>query len=198
MSRLVHPASSFCSLSLLSRPSHYRPLRSLIIPTTECPRQTFSRSISLSHCIRSFVSSAQSSHNSQSSDKQSNNKSNSNGNDTNGDDASSGLKPEIQWVKRHKRPIILSIVSVFGIATLTYAYNAGRAKFEEDELTLLQQLNEGFKEITTISTSPLLPTVQLDQYGRRPRTLVLNFDKTIISTQWSRFGGWQVSCVRKR
>lgn len=42
---------------------------------------------------------------------------------------------------------------------------------------------------------PLLPPETLDPTGRRPRTIVLNFDKTLVHCGWSRLGGWE---VRKR
>jgi len=43
--------------------------------------------------------------------------------------------------------------------------------------------------------SPLLPPETLDANGRRPRTVVINFDKTIVHCHWTRAHGWE---VRKR
>lgn len=43
--------------------------------------------------------------------------------------------------------------------------------------------------------SPLLPPETLDATGRRPRTVILNFDKTLVHCDWTRNGGWE---VRKR
>lgn len=43
--------------------------------------------------------------------------------------------------------------------------------------------------------SPLLPPESLDALGRRPRTIVLSFDQTLVHCGWSRAGGWE---VRKR
>ncbi len=45
------------------------------------------------------------------------------------------------------------------------------------------------------SSKPLLPMEMPDNFGRKPRTLVLNLEKTLVHAEWDRFNGWR---VRKR
>jgi hypothetical protein len=97
--------------------------------------------------------------------------------------------------------ITLSIFALCGGAA--YLNSRGRndraQTNKESSSNLFEDTIRGYNdwraEFFYSSQKPLLPMEMPDNFGRKPRTLVLNLEKTLIHAEWDRFNGWR---VRKR